>query len=512
MAGTVEGWEKVAIYARISLIGGDSIEHQVSLLKEVIRARELGICEEEFIYQDNGISATKYSIWTRPAMKQLLKDAGEGKFRTVIFKGISRFARSTQEALDVLDRLKAQGLRVISYEENYDSFGENSNFMFTMHAAIAEYEAEKTGIRVRLGNKAKTQQGGWCGCAPDGYRLVDKKLVVDESRRQVIQNIFSWYSEGMGSSMVAQQLNSMGVASPGGRLWCSKTVRDILRNQAYIGTATYNKTRQRRVRDYNSPEEGKKKWVRKTNEDEEWVIVENAHEAIIDTDLFHRVREQLGKQANKKAAPRANHLLTGLLYCGLCGESMVCQKRTTGNKIYRYYICKTYHKYGRSHCEQTNIPGEALETVVIAKLQEKLSQARPWLEAAPRLVICRTDPVPLARELTRIERLLAQVNKDTSRLFFERGNLAAGQYDYLSRELKERAQALSKREAELKSLLNAKERLESPQEEVRGYTDEFFALGNLERAWLRRLLPYFISRIEIRGRDAAIHYTFCLDF
>ncbi|HEX3031187.1 MAG TPA: recombinase family protein, partial [Bacillota bacterium] len=121
MAGTPDNQGKVAIYARISLIGGDSVEHQIALLKEVIRARNLGEYEEEFIYQDVGISATKYSIWTRPAMKLLLRDAGEGKFRTVIFKGISRFARSTQEALDVLDRLKAKGLRVLSYEENYDS-------------------------------------------------------------------------------------------------------------------------------------------------------------------------------------------------------------------------------------------------------------------------------------------------------------------------------------------------------------------------------------------------------
>lgn len=511
MAKTMEEPGKVAIYARISMLGGDSVEHQIALLREVIRARQLGSCEEEYIYKDCGVSATRYSIWTRPAMKQLLRDAGEGKFRTVIFKGISRFARSTQEALDVLDRLKAQGLRVLSYEENYDSDKENSNFMFTMHAAIAEYEAEKTGIRVRLGNKAKTQQGGWCGSAPDGYRLVNKKLVVDESRAQVIHNIFRWYSEGLGSSRIAQQLNSMGVSSSGGGLWCSKTVRDILRNQAYIGTATYNKTRQSRVRDYSSSEEGRKKWVRQKNADVDWVVVEDAHRPIIEKPLFYRVQELLRNQANRKLAPRARHLLTGLLFCGKCGKGMVCQKRTTANRVYRYYICKTYHQYGRAHCDQANIPGEVLEDTVISRLEERLAHVRAWLQTAQPLELCSTDQVQLKQELKKVERQVAQVNKDTARLFFEQSRLARRQYEYLSRELKERALELVNREEKLRQELENRGNQAGSEEEVQRYILEFFDLRNMEEDQLHRLLPCFVSRIEVRGREVSLHYNFSLD-
>ncbi|HEX3031190.1 MAG TPA: recombinase family protein, partial [Bacillota bacterium] len=427
---------------------------------------------------------------------------------TVIFKGISRFARSTQEALDVLDRLKAKGLRVLSYEENYDSVVENSNFMFTMHAAIAEYEAEKTGIRVRLGNKAKTQQGGWCGSPPDGYKLVNKKLAVDETRSGIIQRIFHWYSEGQGSSKVAQQLNSMGVPSSEGHLWCSKTVRDILRNRAYMGTATYNKTRQRRVRDYASPEEGRKKWVRETNQDEEWVIVEDAHQAIIEKETFYRVQQILSQQSNRKTAPRASHLLTGLLFCAKCGKGMVCQKRTCGNRVYRYYICKTYHQYGRSHCEQANIPGEDLEKAVIDRVEERLTKEPEWLSTREQLEICSTDQLLLDKELRKTEHQLAQLNQDTVRLFFERSNLADSQYEYLSRELKERTLALKNRKEELVGLLERRVDQIHLEEEIRRYTQEFFALHNMEREQLRKLLPCLISRIVLRGMEVDIHYTF----
>ncbi|HEX3030672.1 MAG TPA: recombinase family protein [Bacillota bacterium] len=498
----------VAIYARISLLGGDSVAHQVALLKEVVRSRGLGQCPEEFIYEDSGVSATRYSIWTRPAMKQLLADANAGKFQIVIFKGISRFARSTQEALDVLERLKAQGLRVISYEENYDSQKENSNFMFTMHAAIAEYEAEKTGIRVRLGNKAKTQGGQWCGSAPDGYKLVEKRLAIDEARRGIIQQIFTLYAEGMGSFRVAELLNRQGQLTSTGGLWCAKTVRDVLRNQAYTGAAVYNKTRQRRVRDYNSGEEGKKKWVRQANPAEEWVIKDDAHQAIIHGELFDRVQTLLRRHGTRVAAPRASHLLTGLLYCGKCGAGMVCQKRSAGNRTYRYYICKTYHKYGREHCSQANTNAELLEKEVLGRLAVKLRQLVPGLRPENCLTVVEGDVQDLEKQLREIRRKLARVNRDTADLYFQRHSMSAAQYSYIAKQLKEQSQRLLARQGELVTQLEEKREKDSLLEAIRQSIRAFPELDQMKTEQLRKLLPRLINRLELTGISLNIHYTF----
>ena len=502
------GNDKIAIYARVSLDRqAESVEHQISLLREVIRTRMLGQLLDEFIYEDEGVSATKYSIWTRPAMKRLLNDAKAGKFNIVMFKGISRFARSTQEALDVLDRLKAKGLRVISYEENYDSEKENSNFMFTMHAAIAEYEAEKIGIRVRLGNKAKAQSGLWVGMAPDGYKLVERRLVVDETRKHIIETIFELYTAGAGGFKVAAHLNNKGWLTASGKLWCSKTVRDIICNEVYIGKIIYNKTRQHRIRDYESEESGKKKWVRNINSLEDWVIVENAHEPLIEADTYTKAQNIMNRRRFKKDAPNVHHPFTGILFCVKCGQGMVCQKRSTKTKIYRYYICKTYHKYGRGHCPQANINANYLEQQICELLEEKLKAInRTIIET--RIAKKDFNFSRLEKQLGEIIRKIEKLNKDRADLYFERESMTQEQYAYISKRLKNEADRLTAKRQELEQDIKNDQEKENLIAEIKKYIDEFLMFDRRDLSRLRYLAHYFIERIEVSEMKIKVVYVF----
>ncbi|WP_066635200.1 recombinase family protein [Desulfolucanica intricata] len=499
---------KIAIYARVSLDRQvESVEHQVALLREVAKARNLGECPDEFIYEDEGISASKHSIWTRPAMKNLLAAAKQGKFQIIMFKGISRFARSTQEALEVLERLKTQGLRVISYEENYDSEKENSNFMFTMHAAIAEYEAEKIGIRVRLGNKAKAQSGMWVGMAPDGYKLIDRKLVVDEKRKYIIKKIFDLYIEGFGSFKISEYLNKRGWLTSNGKLWCSKSIRDILNNEVYVGKIVYNKTHQYRVRDYDSEELGKKKWVRDYNSVDEWVIVENAHEPIIDLKIFEKAQSILNKRRYKKEAPRVYHPLTGILYCGICGQGMVCQKRSTAAKTYRYYICKTYHKFGREYCDQANTNADILEQKICQLLKKKFSKVNREI-IGTKLTIIDINTSGIEKELKTIKLKLEKVNKDRSDLYFERDKMTCEQYNFIAKRLMDDANRLTVQSQELECKLKNKQNNKKLSEEIKKYIDNFFEFGKQDISKLRYLVHYFVERIELEGQRLDIKYRF----
>ena len=500
--------DKIAIYARVSLDRqAESVDHQISLLREVIRTRMLGQLLEDYIYEDEGVSATKYSIWTRPAMKRLLDDAKAGKFNIVMFKGISRFARSTQEALDVLDRLKAKGLRVISYEENYDSEKENSNFMFTMHAAIAEYEAEKIGIRVRLGNKAKAQSGLWIGMAPDGYELVERRLVVDETRKHIIETIFELYTAGAGGFKVAEHLNNKGWLTASGKLWCAKTIRDILCNEVYIGKIVYNKTRQHRIRDYESEELGKKKWVRDINSLEDWVIVENAHEPIIEADMYMKAQNIMNRRRFKKDAPNVHHPFTGILFCGKCGQGMVCQKRSTKTKTYRYYICKTYHKYGRDHCPQANINADYLEREICNLLEEKLKDInRNIIEA--RIAKKDFNFSRLEKQLSEITHKIEKLNKDRADLYFERESMTQEQYNYIAKRLKDEADRLTTKRQELEQDIKTDQEKQNLIVEIKKYIDEFLVFDRRDLSRLRYLSHYFIERIEINEMKVNIVYVF----
>ncbi len=367
-----------AIYARVSTDKqAESVDHQVSLLQELAEKRgENWQVRSECIYEDEGVSATKYSIWSRPAMRRLLNDAGIGKFQVVMFKGISRLARNTHEALDVLERLKSKGLRVISYEESYDSQLENSNFLFTMHAAIAEYEAEKISIRVRLGNKEKAKSGRWTGgTPPDGYLLGESgKLVIDDERAPVIHHIYSFYvNEELGYSKIAQRLNQLGHLTKAGGPWYASGVARILKNEVYTGALLYNRRQDKSIRDYESDIPGKKKEVRIVNPRDAWVVVNDAHPPLVPKQTFEQAQLlRMHHHQRIAAGSRSYHLLTGLLKCGQCGQPMICQKRSQAGREYRYYVCKTYHQQGRSACSQPSLPAYALEQYVTHRISKYL--------------------------------------------------------------------------------------------------------------------------------------------
>ena len=395
-----------AIYARVSTDKqAESVDHQVSLLKELAETKgENWQVRADCVYEDEGVSATKYSIWSRPAMRRLLYDADRGLFQVVMFKGISRLARNTHEALDVLERLKSKGLRVISYEESYDSQLENSNFLFTMHAAIAEYEAEKISIRVRLGNKEKAKSGRWTGgTPPDGYLLgEDGKLVVDEQRAQAIRQIFSWYTqEELGYGKIAARLNQIGHLTAMGGMWYASGVARILKNEVYTGALLYNRRQDKSVRDYESEIPGKKKEVRIDNPREAWVVVDHAHSPLVSKETFALAQSlRLEHRRCISAGPRAYHLFTGILRCGRCGQLMVCQKRVQAGREYRYYVCKTYHQQGRLACSQPSLPATDLESAVTSRLSQYLCVAVALESANP------TEELTLTEDQTLLAALL----------------------------------------------------------------------------------------------------------
>ncbi len=495
-----------AVIARVSLDRqSESVGHQVEMLKEFAKTRSYGRVLDEFIYEDM-ISASKFSVWERPGMKQLINDARAGKFQVVMFKGISRFARNTEEALSILDRLKAQGLRVISMEENYDSYkAEDSNFIFTIYAAAAEHESEKTSIRVRLGNKAKASAGQWNGAPPDGYALVDRRLVPNEDRVHIIKKIFDLYRKGEGSRKVADYLNKKGWLTSAGRLWCSKTVRDVLSNEVYLGITIYNRTTKRRVRDYDSGIEGKKKWITKINPESEWVIREGTHEPIISREDFEEVQIILRRRSFRKDAPNVYHPLTGILFCGSCGEGMVCQKRSTKTKEYRYYICKTYHKYGRDYCKQANINADDLERDVVEALEKRIADIYSHY-TNPKIVKLNFNAARLDKEVSEVNRKIQINNKKTADLYFEKDRWTEEQYNAVVKLLKgESIQLLTKRQ-ELESEILSMKNNEKHASKVIEYINDFCTFDRTDVAKLRRLIHFFVERIDITSSDITIKY------
>ena len=205
------------------------------------------------------------------------------------------------------------------------------------------------------------------------------KLIIDEEAAEVVRKIFYWkVNEGLGNLSICHRLNDMGILNPTGykkkRLnqnynnsgimqedysWCPSTVRNILKNDIYIGNITQGK---RRVKSYKVHK------VEQVPEDE-WITVENMHEPIIEKELFEKA-QGLRKVDTRVQNSGTLSMWAGILKCADCGRAM--HKKYCKNKsgtVYEYYICGTYRKKSNKLCTKHTLKVEELEKAVLEAIK-----------------------------------------------------------------------------------------------------------------------------------------------
>ena len=208
------------------------------------------------------------------------------------------------------------------------------------------------------------------------------KLIVDEEAAQIVRKIFEWkVKDGLGNLTICHKLNNMGILNPTGYKkkklkqnynnsqisqedysWGPSTVRNILKNDIYIGNVTQGK---RRVKSYK---------VHKVEQvpEEEWITVENMHEPIIDKELFKKAQE-LRKIDTRVQSSGNLSMWAGILKCADCKRAM--HKRYCTNKSgksYEYYICSTYKKKSNKLCTKHTIKLEDLESAVLTTVKQHI--------------------------------------------------------------------------------------------------------------------------------------------
>lgn len=414
-----------AIYARVSTDHqGDSVDHQISLLKAV--ARQYGSdwnVDDRFVYRDDGKSGT--SIVHRHAMQRLLKDAERGLFSVVMFKGISRFARDVVDAVSMLRILRSLNVRVISFEESYDSSKSgDDDFIFTIHASVAEQESKKIGVRTKLGLREVAKKGQWPkGRAPYGF-VIDpetKHLKPHPEQARVVQMVFDMYvNKGMGMVSIAKYLNAHNIRPNIKPHWSQVTVRLLLLNEAYIGRIVYGK--RKIVKKYNPDNPSKPKTVNIINRHgEDVIVVDNAHPAIVDEFTFYAAQAII--KSRRKVRKRGDvHLLSGILKCSKCGDGMINNIRTRylanrERKSYRYYCCTNRRKYGTTVCDGRTFPAAKIESAVLKGLRKMFNNLT--LEEIRAQVMDDVRPTKMnpsdllehvERELEEIQRQIINAN------------------------------------------------------------------------------------------------------
>jgi len=99
-----------------------------------------------------------------------------------------------------------------SCTELIDTTRPEGRLMFHQFGSFAQYERELIGQRTRFGMMKRLRQGLWNGIPPYGYRIVERKLVIEPVEAARVRSIFDWYLEkNLGVVAISRELNRLGI-------------------------------------------------------------------------------------------------------------------------------------------------------------------------------------------------------------------------------------------------------------------------------------------------------------
>lgn len=398
----------VAIYLRVS-----SDEQREKQSIETQRVETARYCERQDlsvyrVYADDGVTSM-IPLYRRPAGSELLRDALDKRFSTVIVYRLDRLARKTLEILNVAEFLQRHGIAVRSVTEPLETETPAGRLMLTLIGGFAQHEQDVIRERSMAGSKRAASEGKLLGgLAPYGYTLADGKWLVAEEEAEVVRLIFSEYIAGKSCFHIAAELTRRGVAPRIAKRWADVTVLSMIRNESYAGRRGWGRRR-------TYYEDGREKYVLRPEEERIYVTVP----AIISRDTWEAAqRQRLANGKYSKRNAKRVYTLKGLIKCGVCGYSYCGHTSRYRGVEYRYYQCGSSTAQSiRKGCGNLQVRAEKLEDAIWAELSEFLRN--------PQSVIDQLmDRVRAARgRRGGIEEDLARVKRDLEKLVAARNRV-----------------------------------------------------------------------------------------
>lgn len=367
----------------------DTIETQKTLVREFIETQpDLQFCS---LFCDNGRTGTNFD---RPAFEALMDAVRAGKIDCIVVKDLSRFGRNYLETGNYLERIFPYlGVRFIAINDNFDTLtAERSSDGYIvplkniMNAVYSKDISRKICSALSVKQKNGEFIGSW---APYGYKKCADdyhRLEPDAETAPVVRQIFQMRCAGAGYQMIVRSLIREGIPSPSQyhylkgdtkaercatAKWHVPMVQKILQNEMYLGHMVQG--RRRSVF-------GETRGERVVPADE-WIVVRNTHEALIDEQTFQTV-QQMAEQcrtSHKKCVGQYEYLGTipnlflGLLFCADCKRPMMRRKETfRGTRLHYTYVCRS-HIEDPDSCPTGGFRETDLKAVVWTAIQHEIA-------------------------------------------------------------------------------------------------------------------------------------------
>ena len=279
----------------------------------------------------------------RPDFQRMIKDSGKKQWNYVIVYKLDRFSRNKYEATVHKHTLSNNGVKVLSAMENIPDTPEGIILESLLEGMNQYYSAELSQKVLRGLNESYIKGQFTGGSQLYGYKLVNKKSVLDENEAPIIKEFFLRYSKGETAKSIGDNLNARGIRSKTGRYLDKNFIYKTLSNAKYVGKVTH------RGKEYN-----------------------NIYPAIIDERTWNIVQDI---RKNNKHQPgskkqKYNFLLSGKLVCGYCCHFLVGESgRSCSGDTYKYYNCLTKRRR-KKECALSPTRKDWLENEVFQKTWE----------------------------------------------------------------------------------------------------------------------------------------------
>lgn len=485
---------KAGIYARLSsdqdIKKNESIEMQIDIAKRFVEEWNAGHKEKIVIvenYTDLGKTGTNFE---RDAFKRLMQDVRMGEINCVIVKDLSRFGRNYLESGNYIEKIfPFLGVRFIAISDGYDTGADGNNtkqMASEIRNLVNDMYAKDSSKKAKISLKQRREEGSYVGGPPPyGYLSSwDKKvrkLVPDENVSEIIRYIYEQFVALENYKAVTDQLNKRRVNPPSvykktGEVYCSQdcvykgwdkgSVERILKSETYLGKLVQGKTSITARKEENR--------IQKPAND--WIVTEQSHEPLIDTELFEKAKEACRKikertekqNSHSEEYPIEENIFAEVLYCGVCGRKMTRTSYVShyaDGEIKRKdgYLCGNSVSTKTENCPESNrISKTQLMDILFIVLGEEISlnfgKRKAYVEKGREEI--RKIKLELEQKQRKSENTMVLLQEEEARRYMEYRMGHIRQKDYVAYKMhsEEQRQQMEQQSKELGEAIRDLER------------------------------------------------------
>lgn len=507
---------KVALYIRLSKEDdkegeSESVSNQRSMLRRFAEGQKLDVVDE---YIDDGISGTTFN---RPSFLRMIKDIELKKINMVITKDLSRLGRDYIETGHYIEKyFPENNVRYISILDNVDTgIDSSSNDITPFKSILNDMYAKDISTKIKSVKRNKQDLGLFIGWKPPfGYKSSEdsiNKLVIDEDAKDVIVRIFNEAKSGKSCRAIAQDLTldriltpsqyaiSKGKAVPNvSKHWSDTRIREILLNEVYIGNMVQGRVRKI---SYKS-----KKTIKLPKD--QWKVIENTHEPIIDKITFYKVREMINSRKQTRIKSH-DYLLKGLIQCHECGKKFGCSPKNLAEGRVYYFRCSTYTSYARLRlCTSHNMRMDIVENTVISKIKsiiDKYSKITKLPKITKQELEEKKKELNYTNKLEDLNRKLEKISDEIDKVYNDKllGILSPEDFVRIyEKKKKQKEEVLNKID---QTKVYIKDKVLNEEEIIKQIVDKYQNMETINR----EILVSLVDRVEVdQDKKVYIYFKF----